>query len=91
MAQPPNVAPPSAGRATPQTRGEPEKAPKTSRAQPREIRISDEDAIVVVGRIHKPEVMLLLGRTDPPQHALFRDRGKSFVPEIEKTVRKNPF
>jgi hypothetical protein len=47
------------------------------------------EELVVVGRIQKPEVFYVLGRTD------FRYRGltlkKSFVDRISGSIRKNPF
>ena len=47
------------------------------------------EELVVVGRIQKPEVFYVLGRTD------FRYRGltlkKSFVDRISGSISKNPF
>ena len=47
------------------------------------------EELVVVGRIQKPEVFSVLGRTD------FRYRGltlkKSFIDRISGSIRKNPF
>ncbi len=48
-----------------------------------------EDELVIVGKIQKPEVFYVLGRTD------FSYRGiklaRSFVDEIRQSVRSNPF
>lgn len=75
----------------PQAAQESKLKPKVpERPQPKTVVISDDEAIVVIGRIQKPEVFYVLARTAAPEHALFRER-PSFIPEIKKSVKQNPF
>jgi len=64
--------------------------PTKKRMQPRKMPgVTALDELVVIGRIQKPEVFYVLGRSD------FRYKGlalkKSFVERIKKSVRSNPF
>ena len=66
-----------------------EKKPKR-RAMPKEIRgVQELEALEIVGRIQKPEVFYVLGRTDFGYKGL--SLKKSFVDRIRKSVRRNPF
>lgn len=60
------------------------------RMQPRKMPgVTALDELVVIGRIQKPEVFYVLGRSDFRYKGL--DLKKSFVERIKKSVRSNPF
>ena len=63
---------------------------KKRRPQPKTMpKVTALEELVVIGKIQKPEVFYVLGRSD------FQYRGillkKSFVDRIGKSVRSNPF
>ncbi|MFT5430351.1 MAG: hypothetical protein ACI9OJ_001025 [Myxococcota bacterium] len=61
-----------------------------SRRVPKKLLGTQElDELVVVGRIQKPEVFYVLGRTDFSYKGLTLK--KSFVDRIKRSVRSNPF
>lgn len=65
------------------------KPAKTVRdAQPRVINL--DDGVTVVGRIIKPDVFYVLGRTDF-QYKSILTQPESFTKRIGESVRKNPF
>lgn len=51
--------------------------------------IQELEELVVVGKIQKPEVFYVLGRTDFSYKGLTLK--KSFVDKIKRSVRSNPF
>lgn len=59
------------------------------RAEKAPPRVQELEALVIEGRIQKPEVFYVLGRTD----ARYSDREvkKSFVDKVVQSVRDNPF
>ncbi|GMV43300.1 MAG: hypothetical protein AMXMBFR64_50160 [Myxococcales bacterium] len=62
---------------------------KGKRAEKAPPRVQELEALVIEGRIQKPEVFYVLGRTD----ARYGDREvkKSFVDKVVQSVRDNPF
>lgn len=62
--------------------------PKPQRAQPPVTHITD--AVIVVGRVVKPEVIITLGRTDFHYKGIL-STPDSFTGKIRTSVRKNPF
>lgn len=62
---------------------------KGKRAEKAPPRVQELEALVIEGRIQKPEVFYVLGRTD----ARYGDRDvkKSFVDKVLQSVRDNPF
>ena len=65
------------------------RAGRSRRTPAKAPKVQELDELVVVGRIQKPEVFYVLGRTN------FSYRGltlkKSFVDRIKRSVRRNPF
>jgi len=73
------------------TKDESRKDPSRKKmSMPRNMpKIQELDAIEIVGRIQKPEVFYVLGRTDFSYKGLALKR--SFVDRIGRSVRSNPF
>jgi hypothetical protein len=63
---------------------------KRARPQPKSIpKVQELEELQIIGRIQKPEVFYVLGRSDFSYKGL--NLKKSFVDRIKKSVRNNPF
>ena len=66
------------------------KTGKKTRSQPKDLpNIQQLEELTIIGRIQKPEVFYVLGRSDFNYKGLNLKR--SFVDRIRKSVRRNPF
>lgn len=84
-------APPEKGAATESTKDDKQsKRRRPPKNLPRaDDRVEELEGIEVLGRIQKPEVFYVLGRTDFAYKGL--SLKKSFVDRIGRSVRSNPF
>ena len=62
---------------------------KGKRAEKAPPRVQELEALVIEGRIQKPEVFYVLGRTDARYGE--REVTKSFVDKVLRSVHDNPF
>lgn len=70
--------------------GDKTKTGKKTRSQPKVLsKIQQLEELTIIGRIQKPEVFYVLGRSDFSYKGLNLKR--SFVDRIRKSVRNNPF
>ena len=64
-------------------------AAATPAAAPKKKKVIRLDAMVVEGRIQKPQAFYILQRSNLTFDEL--NRTESFVPKVEKSVEKDPF
>jgi hypothetical protein len=70
--------------------GDKQEKPSSRRDMPKDMPdVISLDSMTIIGRIQKPEVFYVLGRTDFSYKGLRLKR--SFVDRIGKSVRSNPF
>lgn len=83
------AAPPEGDKAATPPKDAGADAKERHKVMPRMPKAQELEELVVFGKIQKPEVFYVLGRTDFAYKGLALK--KSFVDQIGKSVRSNPF